>query len=71
MQLATAIINDEPMTCVVTDRGVAPVSQLDPTLPNDPSTLQSATMWPVLVAAVESADSSLFVPVETVTFAPS
>ena len=33
MHVVTAIVNDQPITCVVTDRGVAPVAQLDPTLP--------------------------------------
>jgi len=68
MHLATTVVNDEPVTCVVTDRGVAPVAQLDPTLPTDPAELQSDSVWPGLVAAVESADPDLFVPVETVTF---
>lgn len=68
MHLATTVVNDEPVTCVVTDRGVAPVAQLDPTLPTDPAELQSDSVWPALVAAVESADPDLFVPVETVTF---
>jgi len=34
----------------------------------DPAELQSDSVWPGLVAAVESADPDLFVPVETVTF---
>ncbi|HEY5788535.1 MAG TPA: hypothetical protein VIT65_27560 [Microlunatus sp.] len=71
MHLATTIVNDQPITCVVTERGVAPVAQLDPTLPADPVELQSDTVWPALVAAVEAADHDLFVPVETVTFAPT
>ncbi len=69
MHLATTIINDDPITCVVTDRGVAPVAELAPHLPTDPAELQSDSVWPSLVAAVEAADDSLFVPVETVTFA--
>jgi len=69
MRLATIVVNDDLITCVVTERGVAPVAQLDPTLPTDPAELQSETVWPALLAAVESADDDLFVPVETVTFA--
>jgi hypothetical protein len=67
MHLASAIVNDELITCVVTERGVAPVAQLDPMLPTDRAELESDTVRPKLVAAVDAADPDLFVPIETVT----
>ena len=71
MHLATVIINDEPVTCVVTQRGVAPVSQIDPMLPTGRAELESGTVWQRLIAAVEAADPELFVPIETVTLVDS
>jgi len=68
MRIARVLVNGEPMTSVVTERGVAPVAQLDPRLPDDPIELQSERVWPLLLNAVEAADTELFVPVETVTF---
>lgn len=71
MRLATVMINDEPITCIVTERGVAPVAQLDPMLPTSPAELESGTVWPDLVAAVDAADPALFVPIETVVLVDS
>ena len=68
MHVARVLVNDQPVTSVVTERGVAPVAQLDARLPADPIELQSERVWPLLVDAVEAADNELFVPVETVTF---
>ena len=68
MRIATVLVNDQRVTTVVTERGVAPVAQLDPRLPEDPVELQSERIWQRLVEAVEAADEELFVPVETVTF---
>lgn len=68
MHIATVLVHDQRVTTVVTERGVAPVAELDPRLPVDPAELQSERIWPLLVAAVEAADRELFVPVETVTF---
>jgi hypothetical protein len=68
MHVATVLVNDQRITSVVTERGVAPVAQLDPGLPADPVELQSKRVWSRLVDAVNAADDDLFVPVETVTF---
>ncbi|HEU4545895.1 MAG TPA: hypothetical protein VFR88_06355 [Microlunatus sp.] len=55
------IINNEPITFIVTERGLAPVTQLDPMLPTDRGELESGTVSPALAAAVDAADSELFV----------
>lgn len=68
MRLATINTESGPAPCVITERGVAQVTDLDADLPGETMALLDAATWPKVVAAADAAGDDAFVPREAAQF---